>query len=796
MSVKHAFSQSLYEIKFNFRRAEDGIYVFYEPDALPVKKQQLEFLVNECKKNKIVCIIPCLSSISAASGADLALVSDFYRELICAAEKKGVYIGLSIDKFVEDCFFADASIDEKTKLDLCSRMLNQRQYYCNECEHVSMDLNDTSVMSVSLFDEENSDSIEIFDCLQNGRVEYDPPVGNWVLNAYTCDRDNIVGGAVRRSVNKLNFESSKKFLSLVLDALGNDIKRHIGKTLSVLYMNDICFDYPNRRNWDETFNEKFTKMFGFDPKPYYNCLFYSVGEQTPHLKAQFMACRASMLSDGILRALDCFARENSLELINGITEPKLSDCSWLVGDALLDFSNSSCALLDKAYMYGINSLNLASSAGENFGLENIFCELYGNYHTISPKIMFKDTLNAYSRGCTKLLAHLPQGISWNINSSITKHRLLDLNARCRNLLKGGSRVSDIAILYPIDSMHSEVFLYQTRERGFEYPNIMQDNDYMTVINMLSYFCGQDSMLIHPSVMNSRCSVSENKLCMTTESAENNFSVLILPGISVISIENLRLIKKFYDNGGKIIATGRLPQFAVEYHPSLEKEADDSDFMRQSKYGTELDIEVRETVSHIFGSETAIQSKIMQYYHNKNEKGGEAYFICSSKTTSDGTLFCDERLLKRILYSFNIPLDVYMSGLPKHMAYDALGDIYPNFSRLGLHATFPGGGTVNRIHKKRGELDIYFFSNTTDSKYNGYAFIKGGISPVALDPISGKRRRIGYRYVEFKNEIYTAISLELESCECLFILSFGNSPPKRKISSIPKIKSIEHNFLTQ
>ncbi len=796
MSVKYSLSESLYEIKFNFRCAGDGIHVFFEPSSLPVPKQQLEDLINDCKKNRIDCIIPCLSGVSEASGATFALISDFYRDLLCLAEKKGVHIGLSIDRLIEDCFFSDSSIDEETKRSICSKILNQREYYCTECEHVSMDLNETSVMSVSVFDEENGESIDIYHTLQNGRVEYDPPVGNWVVNAYTCDYDNVLGSPTRRTVNKLDFDASKRFLNLVLDFLGGNVKRHLGKTLSVIYMNNICFDSPNRRNWDDSFNEKFMQMFNFDPKPHYNCLFYSVGEQTPHLKTLFMACRAKMLSDGIFKALDAFARENSLELINSITEPKLADCSWLVGDALLNFSHSSCALLDKAYMYGINSLNLASSAGENFGFEDIFCELYGDYHTISPKIMFKDTINAYSRGCTKLLAHNPKDISYDSKDNLTRKKLLDLNARCRNMLRGGSRVSDIAILYPIDSMHSEVFLYQTKELGFEYPNIMQDNDYMTVINMLSYYCGQDSMLIHPSVMNSSCSVSGNKLCMTTDSVENNFSVLILPGISVIDIENLRLIKEFYDNGGKIIATGRLPRFAAEYHPDLEKEADENDFMRQNKYGTDLDIEVRETISHIFGSETSIQSKIMQYYHNENKNGGEAYFICSSKTTSDGTLFCDERLLKRILYSFNIPLDVYMSELSKQMGYEALGDIYPNFSRLGLHATFPGGGTVNRIHKKRGDLDIYFFSNTTDSKYDGYAFIKGCISPIALDPISGRRKKVGYRYVEYKNEVYTAVCLDLESCECVFILSIGNRTPRRRITNIPKIKSIEHNFLTQ
>ncbi len=796
MSVKSSFSESLYELKFSFRRAGDGIYVFFEPDSLPVSKQQLEKLVSDCKKNKIDCIIPCLSGVSAASGVTFALVSDFYEDLLRFAEKKEVRVGLSIDRLIEDCFFSDPCVPEATRKALSSKILNHREYYCIEREHVSMDLSDCSVMSVSAFDEENGESIDIYESLRDGKIEYDPPVGNWVVNAYTCDYENIVGGDMRRSVNKLDFEISGRFLTLILDILGEGVKRHLGKTLSVLYMNDICFDSPNRRNWDDSFNEKFTDMFGFDPKPYYNALFYSIGETTTHIKSLFMSCRAKMLSDGIFKALDTFAREHSLELINSIVEPKLSDCSWLTGDALSNFSHSSCALLDKAYMYGINSLNLASSAGQNFGLEDVFCELYGNYYTMSPKIMFKDAINAYSRGCTRLLVHVPKYTELDSKEIFTRKRLLALNARCRNMLFGGSRVSDIAILYPSHSMHSEIYLYQTKEKGFEYPNVLSNNDYMTVINMLSYYCGQDTMLIHPNVMSSSCTVSGKKLRMTTGSGVNDFGVLILPGISVISIDNLRLIKEFYDNGGKIIATGRLPHFSAEYHPDHERAADENDFMRLDEYATELDTEVRETISHIFGRETAIQSKIKDYYHNKNSNGGEAYFLCSSKTTSDGTLFCDENLLKRILYSFKIPLDVYMSDLPGKLGYDALGDIYPNFSRFGLHVTFPGGGMVSRIHKRRGETDIYFFSNTTDSKYNGYVFIKGHLSPIALDPISGKRQKINYRYVKYNNEIYTAVKLELESCQCVFILSLDNHPSKRKTMNIPKIKSIEYNFLTQ
>lgn len=778
-------------------KQDNGVYMFFEPSSLPVDRQILECLVADCKKDKIDCIIPCLSGTTEVSGTAFMLISDFYGELLELAEKKGVHIGLAIDKLILNCFFSESSPVPMGTLDMLSaRILNHREYYCSEGEHVSMDLSEYALMSVTVFDEENACYTDISEYLSDGKLEYDPPLGNWVVNAYTCDKYNILGDKDLHSLNLLNYAACKKFISLVIDLLGEKVKRHIGKTLSLLYMTDICFDAPNRRNWDENFNAKFEQMFGFSPEQYYNALFYSIGEKTPHIKNLFMSCRAKMLHDGIFKALSDVAEEHHLELVSRMTEPKLADCSWLTGDALENFSYSSCALLDKAYMYGINSLTLAASAGQNFGHRDVYCELYGDYYRISTDIMFKDAINAYSRGCTRLMLHTPKEVFSDKDKGLNRSKRLCFSSRCRELLCGGATVSDVAILYPSQSMHSEIYLYQTKEQGFEYPNILPYNDHMSVVNMLSYYCGQDTVLIHPDIMKSSCTVKKKQIKMTTVSGNNSFSVLILPGISVISIENIRLIKEFYDNGGKVIATGRLPHFAAEYHPDDEQESDENDFMHLDEYATTLDLEVRDTVSQIFGSETSIKGKLKEYYHNKNLNGGEAYFLCTSKTTSDGTLFCDENLLKRILFSFKLPFDVYMSNLPDKLGYDALNDIYPNFSRLGHHATFPGGGMVGHIHKRRDGTDIYFFSNTTDSKYRGYVFLKGILSPTSLDPIKGTRKKASHRHIKYNDCLYTAVRLDLEPSQAIFITSPENYSPKKKIKSIPKITSIEHNFLTE
>ena len=800
MSFKKTFSQADYapKMKHGHICPTIGVYKFFEPAALPTDIRTIERFVADCKKNKISCIIPCLPKDFTVSGDSFALISDFYDALLTVSEKKGLHVGLAFEKIIEECFFCESSpVPEATRCEIASRILNLREYYCAQGEAVDMDFSDKTLMSISLFDVENAESRNISEHITDSRLSFTPSLeGNWIVNAYTCDREDILGASPRKTFNKLNYDASLKYLTIVIDILGEKVKRHLGKTLSILYMNEICFDAPNRRNWDISFNDKFAEMFGFSPEDYYNCLFYSIGEKTVHLKSLFMSCRAKMLRDGIMKALRDFSDKYGLELINSISEPKLADCSWLTGDALANFSYSSCALLDKAYMYGINSLSLSASAAQNFGLSDVYCELYGDYYMISPKIMFKDAINAYAKGCTRLAIHSPASIVYDPKDKFNRKKLLNLATRCRNLLSGGTQISDIAILYPAPSMHSEIYMYQCKSEGFEYPNILPNNDHMTVINMLASYCGQDTRLIHLDVMISSFNVSGAKICMTTKSGRNSFGVLILPGVSVINIENLRLIKKFYDNGGKIIATGRLPHFSAEYHPSHEKEVDENDFMHTEEYATLLDDEVRKTVAYIFGGETTKQSRLCEYYCNSNANGGEAYFLCASKTTSDGTLFCNENLLKRILYSFNLPLDVYISNLPDQMGYDSLNDIYPNFSRLGYNVAFPGGGFVNHIHKKHEDIDIYFFSNTTDKKYSGYVFLKGMHCPVSLNPATGKKSGTSYKYVNFNGEVYTALRLHLEPSDAVLVLSVNDTSSKLRVEHIPHIKSIEHNFLTE
>ena len=109
---------------------------------------------------------------------------------------------------------------------------------------------------------------------------------------------------------------------------------------------------------------------------------------------------------------------------------------------------------------------------------------------------------------------------------------------------------------------------------------------------------------------------------------DKYSLIILTGCEVISMETLDVLKEYYDKGGKIIATYTLPT------KTAEKGKDN---------------EAKEIIEHIFGTDIYSTSAKGNIYKNTNKNGGQAYFICSyDYGTNDyfKTLICWSWLLMR------------------------------------------------------------------------------------------------------------------------------------------------------
>jgi len=71
-------------------------------------------------------------------------------------------------------------------------------------------------------------------------------------------------------------------------------------------------------------------------------------------------------------------------------------------------------------------------------------------------------------------------------------------------------------------------------------------------------------MLHPLTLHKRCYVEDGELLLSNDGNYEKYKLLILPASSMMSVKNLRTIKKLFDSGGKIIATGELPTIAFEY----------------------------------------------------------------------------------------------------------------------------------------------------------------------------------------------------------------------------------------
>jgi hypothetical protein len=127
----------------------------------------------------------------------------------------------------------------------------------------------------------------------------------------------------------------------------------------------------------------------------------------------------------------------------------------------------------------------------------------------------------------------------------------------------GRHVADIAVLYPISTLQAG--------HHFDGPLIpyaggvaIPEADYIYLGELLSTKVCRDFTFLHPETLDERCTVATGSLKLNNKINYEDYKVVILPGHRTIRWSNLKKIKEFYDHGGKVIATGQLPEKSAEF----------------------------------------------------------------------------------------------------------------------------------------------------------------------------------------------------------------------------------------
>ena len=713
--------------------------------------------IDTCRTAGFGTLIPQLPEGTELDEQSLAVFKKMYALLLSLARENGFFVGFYLDPAIEHLVIR--TLGEMDDHSLRAKLLTCKEYVCARGEAVNRPVARGTLLSAVAYSEEYAETIDLRPFIKDGRLVWQAPSVNYTVRQYV-----LVEDTAREGANYLSYDACTAYLSAVFSLFADTLAPYISNTLSMISYSGICFHGENRRIWDEHFNEEFEKRFGFDPAPYYPALFDYVGERTSHLKSAFMCVRASLLQNGILRALNDFAKANGIALFGNLSEPKLSAPSFSIGDTMLNSIFAPCALFDKAYMYGTNSIKIAAGAAYNFDVDRVNGELFRRYQLHEREHLYKDAMNAFARGVNCTAMHLSGEIAQSSEFG-------DFTARVQAMLRGGCHVADIAMLYPIYHLHAGTNLYFSPVEGYEYPETHSTADYMTLINSISIYSGHDLTVLHPEALNTRCHTEGGVLYLDNEQNHESFRIVVLPATSIISLQNIRILKKFFDEGGKILATGLLPNKAFE----IDETGDN-------------DREVCRLVEEIFGHDACDPRVMKDYCYNKNAVGGEALFLYFNATATDATKMTHSSTINEALNSFGVAFDTYLPGMPRFECTGALNSIFPEFQAIGLHRTMPGGGMLNHIHKKHGEADIYYFSNTTVNDYNHHVLLRGAFNVEEWNPHTGKMHGRTCGFLRYRGEIYTTLRLTLDSCTSTFFYAL---PADTAGAEITDIRSIEH-----
>ncbi len=721
------------------------------------------------------CVIPVLmgkdeNRYSSAGLHRMREYSSLYADLL----KKIIHFDLDVSFLFEAGFERDylAAADEETDTTACAKELLPIEYVCCAGESVNLLLRSDALMSVVALDEETARVVDLRPFIQGRMLSWTVPEGNWKIVQFVC-ADCTDEDGIGERINPLSYKSCMDYLQQTYAVFAPLLEPLRGKNFRAIGYRDIAFDAPNRRNWDPDFNRIFVQRFGFDPALLYPALFYDLGPQTERQKALLLDCRAHMLAEGFLRAYADFAEALGVDLRGSLCEPKLPSCSLLNGDALLGGKYAAGAMLEKAYLYGANSVKLAAGAAYNYGLQEVSCEIFRDYPSYAPDTYYSEACNAFSHGANRMLIHhVPAAQKDGSFDFARRGDFYHFAARTQALLQRGNHVADIAMLYPIYSIHAQTYFYQAAAQGFEYPNTPTNLDYMSLINSISIYAGHDLTLLHPETLRNKCRVENGKLLMDNGKNTETFRVLILPSTVMIAPEDMRIIAEFYAAGGKIISTGELPRTAFGTDESGE-----------------ADREVQALVREIFGEDIFDGNILRSYDYRSNAAGGEAYHLTAELTAIDGTDMVPGALIDETIKSLDLPYDVLMPGMIHLECTGALSLPYPDFVRLGLDKFIPGKGMLSHTHKRYGRCDVYYFANTTDRTYDRPILLRGAQKLEVWDPHVGTIAPLEVSYVTYRGEEYTEVRLKLASGRSLFYVSPDDVSPaiSENVDSIEDLK---------
>lgn len=570
------------------------------------------------------------------------------------------------------------------------------------------------LMSVVAMEMNDKRRVDLSGKAADGKLSWKVPAGNWKIMIFVCVSDGDP------NVDYLDPAAVEKFVRMTHQAYYDRFKQYFGNTIEGTFFDEPTMYRAKGRVWTGQFNDKFKARHGFDPAACYPALWYDIGPETQAARNYLFGFRSELYARGFPKVIQqwCDAH-GGISATGHQDQEEVANPVSVSGDLMKCFKYQAVPGVDKigGPRPAERFYKLISSAAYNWDKALVMSETYGAMGDISWDTIYSVAMEQYTKGINQLIPHAvwyddgkvafrPE-LSWR--NPLYAGGLPQYNkymGRLNLMLQNhGRHVADIAVLYPIATLQAGHRL--DGPLGHYRGGVaVAEADYVDVGELLAVGLGRDYTFIHPEVLDEKCSLRGNTLVLNNKVNHEQYKVMIVPGHKTIAWRSLKKIKQFFDNGGKVIATGTLPTKSAEFGH---------------------DADVRRAIAALFPDQKNNAPR-----GSKNAGGGTAVFL--PKATTD---------------TLRKALD------------DALG-VYD--------VEFEPGKELRYIHKVVDGRHVFFFANLRKKPLAGRVRLRDRMKNVeAWNPQTGKISKLPHSRVKEGADEVTGITIKLAPTESVFVV---------------------------
>ena len=397
-----------------------------------------------------------------------------------------------------------------------------------------------------------------------------PKQSGWHIMVCQCVKDGDP------NVDYLSPEAVSLFIHDTHEAYYQRFPDSFGGTVVSTFFDEPTMYRASGRMWTGDFNEKFEARYGFSPEEFYPALWYDIGPKTAYARNLLFSMHSTLYSEGFMKTISDWASEHNILATGHQDQEEIANPTSVSGDLMLVGKHLSMPGIDKigGGRPTEDFYKVVSSSANNWDKTFVMSETYGAMGNISVEKLYEVAIEQYTKGINHLIPHavwyndqdvtfLPE-LSWR--NPLYSADLPSFNAFLSRLnyilARAGRHVADVAVLYPIQTQYAGHVFDGPKgyyEGGVEVPG----TDYPQISHYLTDDLGIDFTYLHPEVIDDRCTASDGLLNMNNDVNHEHFRAIVLPGVKVISLSNMKKIADAWEQGVRVIFTTQYPQLAAD-----------------------------------------------------------------------------------------------------------------------------------------------------------------------------------------------------------------------------------------